>query len=248
MKSYAAKFLCAIVLGLSGLWGFGAERIVTWCLTDNWADELEVELLGDSAGGERFLAIRGSGFGSRLGLGEVGDPALPFKSFAVDVKRGGVIGDVSVEAEWEVMEMRDRQGLLPFPVVEPVRIGDPIVIPELSSAYRTVYPTNNVDVGSRQIYRDQESFTIRVTPFRWDGTTRTLYRAKRMSVKVVVAGEADGEGLGTNREWPRLTTSSEEERAANFIVIAPHKFHDLWCAYAEFRRHSRGGQGLTFKV
>jgi hypothetical protein len=39
-----------------------------------------------------------------------------------------------------------------------------------------------------------------------------------------------------------------EEQAANFIIIAPHKFLSLWQGYAEFRRHSRGGQGLTFKV
>jgi len=222
---FAALAVGADVLGSPPL---GAPRTIVWDLPANWEES------GDLS--------------SRYGIGKVGEPDLPIYTARIELPTGGTFVSATLaEVEWEEVEISPS----PSPIAEWVRYGEELVYPEPdAAAYAGVYPSEFVVAGTPDVYRGVTRVPITVTPYKWDGTTRTLYKAKRLTVEVEVEERA-AEDVRPYQKL-KLSTSSQSPTTNNqqpqIIIVTPHDFVNHWNGYAAFRKSTEAGKDFEFIV
>jgi len=166
------------------------------------------------------------------GVGEVGSPDLPAFRHTVTMPKGSVLKGVTFEAEWE------RVDGVPTPVAAPVTSGQKLVYPEPGPKFNEVYPASAAYALEAMISGNKILQPIVITPYKWDGTTKTLYKATKLEVTIVI----------DEKKTLKLTTSSVDETEGEVLILSPHDFVSLWQGYAAFRKSTDAGKNFTFIV
>jgi len=231
------KTLKALLMTLCLVGAMHTEAKTAWTLPEDWDAEPTFETV------EGYAIIRAEG--AVRGIGEVGAPDLPVYNHVVAIPKGSTLRGLSYDVEWEKVppivqpSTSNLQPVIPSPVAQPVTAGQKLVYPAPGPQYAGTYPAEAVYAGEAMRSGDVTLQPIIITPFKWDGATKTLYVATKLQVEVEVE-EA--------RKAPKLTTSSADKTEGEVLILSPHDFVDLWKGYAAFRKGTDAGKNFTFTV
>ncbi len=238
--------LKSVVAAFSGLLLFSplaaAEKTLAWTMPSDWDRDVRYERVG------AFVRIVSDSLDSPTGEWAPGSPDLPRRRVKIDMPHPGTFLSFSQEAEWEAV---DLDGAQVFPVLPATVVGETSPFPELLPAYDEVFPASPVEPRGFAVERKARKAVFMVSPFRWDGTTKTLYRAKALRISVTfevpdapVKSPARAAAADTCR-----AAAFGNDHTADVVILSPSKFVDLWTRYADFRQNeTEAGKEHTFAV
>ena len=240
--------LCAsLVATFCGVLAFSslsaAEKVVTWSLDAGWEKNVSFSLV------DGYRVITGESLVPRVGHGSTGDPDLPLLPVTLDFPTPGSFVSLDVEATWTVVD----SGIKPMPIFEPTPIGSTSTFPALNETYKTTYPAACYEQQSFVLVDRQPKVSVFVTPFKWDGATETLYKAKTITIKATFTVPDPGIKMPLKATAVPCPTSESaasygDDHTADFVIISPPKFVALWIEYAKFRKGTKVGASHTFAV
>ena len=240
--------LCAsLVATFCGVLAFSslsaAEKVVTWSLDADWEKDVSFSLV------DGYRVIMGESLVPRVGHGSTGDPDLPLLPVTLDHPTPGSFVSLDVEATWTAVE----SGIKPMPIFEPTPIGSTSTFPTLNETYKTTYPATCTEQQSFVLVDRQPKVSVFVTPFKWDGATETLYKAKTITIKATFTVPDPGIKMPLKSTTVPCPTSEStaaygDDHTADFVIISPPKFVALWIEYAKFRKGTKVGASHTFAV
>ena len=235
--------VAAIAASLCALPSFAVEKTVTWNLPADWSAKVSHA----SVDGYRILS--GADLVTRGGLSAVGDPDVPYRRVLVDMPHPGTFLGVSHAVDWKPV---DLGGARPLPVVAPVPIGEEPKIPAPSAAYGEVCPASPVEVEGVVILDRERKVSVRVSPFRWDGPSQTLYKATRLTLTATF--DVPAASARPRRAAPRRAAAVQpaadygDDLAADYVVVSPPRFVELWKRFVDFRKTTEIGKDHVFAV
>ncbi len=237
--------LKSVVAAFSGLLLFSplaaAEKTLAWTMPSDWDRDVRYERVG------AFVRIVSDSLDSPTGEWAPGSPDLPRRRVKIDMPHPGTFLSFSQEAEWEAV---DLDGAQVFPVLPATVVGETSPFPELLPAYDEVFPASPVEPRGFAVERKARKAVFMVSPFRWDGTTKTLYRAKalRLSVTFEVPDAPVKSPARAVADTCRAAAFGNDH-TADVVILSPSKFVDLWTRYADFRQNeTEAGKEHTFAV
>ena len=237
--------LKSVVAACGGLLLFSplaaAEKTVSWTLPAAWDRDVRYERVGD------FVRIVSDDIHPIDW--SPGSPDLPCRRVSVDMPHPGTFLSFTHEATWEPV---DLQGANVFPILPATVIGETAEFPDLLPVYDEVFPASPVESEGVRVVRKARKVAFRVSPFKWDGTTKTLYRATALKITVTF------EVPDTTVKMPKAASADScraaafgDDHTADVIIISPPKFVELWKRYADFRQNETSAglvDGHTFAV
>ena len=195
-----------------------------WSLPENWEESVSyVEANGR-------LSISGGGLKSSVD--PVGAPDLPFLVSKESFKKDAVIESVTIDAEWEPMEGTLRPAINRVPHL----LDQAPEAAQEDAQYfgAEAYPREAAEVTTAKS-ADDVALLLKVTPYRWNGITGTLEKAKSLRVTVEYSVV----------KRPLMTTTVKE--AIDMVVITPPAFTNLWPLYVEYRKTTHPNLNIIIK-